>query len=51
MDRGSEVDFQSSRAAGVPTKALGNSRKKNSLGRREIEEGAIHEELKNQKKF
>jgi hypothetical protein len=52
VERGSEVDNQSSRAAGVPTKALGNSRKKESLGRCEIEEdGANHEEHKNQKKF
>jgi hypothetical protein len=48
VERGSEVDNQSSRAAGVPTKALGNSRKMESLGRGEIEEGgAIHEEHKN----
>jgi hypothetical protein len=51
VERGSEVDYQSSRAAGVPTKALANSRKKESLGRVEIEEVAIHEEHKNQKKF
>jgi hypothetical protein len=52
VERSSEPHHQSSsRAAGVPTKALAIARKKESLGRGEIERGENQEEHKPQKKF
>jgi hypothetical protein len=49
VEKSSELDYQSSRAAGVPTKELALTKKKESLGRGLVERGVNNEEHKSQK--